>query len=353
MYNESTDIAKITVNGTGISQTGNTSAVIDIADGTYDTANVFYDAGGNLQNVGTIPTSSDEVRLSTTITANPSDGDTNFVNKTTLNSATFTVTGTGYNRKNTSNQLDQETPEYHTAGTFGQPASSGSLAYYGRDNGFDNSTGTFSTSTTAYEYFNGENYRRNIDDDILTFNLPGNTIWDSGSALGAKDLQIVPGELTDPGASTGYWYPNNYGDTTKFYIREVQSLSGGLSNLTVDLGVTLNQWSSNSNGWAVALVLQRQAAIGGGNGTLFAYEPGAASAAFVTGVSTGNQNPFTRTVNIGYMPASAVGTYGRIASFALSGQGVSVNDKIFVIIRLINSAYGVQNKPSTFTITGG
>ena len=55
------------------------------------------------------------------------------------------------------------TLSYHVAGTFGQPASSGSLAYYTRTQGAD-------SSTALVESFTGENYRIALGDNVLEFN---------------------------------------------------------------------------------------------------------------------------------------------------------------------------------------
>ena len=353
MYNESANIAEITISGTGTSQTGNTSAVINISNGTYNTNNVFYDAGGNLQNIGTTPTSSDKVRLNSIVTFTAPDGTNNFTNKSTLSPSSFTLTGTGYNRVGNSNSMSTTSSLYHIAGNFGQPISSGSLAYYGKADGFDNSSATFTKGTTGTENFGGETYRRNISNDILTFTLPGTTIWNSGSRLGTKDLQIAPAKLVDPGSTSGYWYPASYGNTTKFYIREVQYASGGgLATLTVDLGTTLNAWSSTSNGWSIALLLEAQKDVGSG-ATLLAYEVGAAAISGPTSQATGNQNPFSNTVNVVYNPAPVSTTAYTITLDFSKDQAVNNGDRIFIIARLNNSAYASHTVPTSLTITGG
>ena len=242
---------------------------------------------------------------------------------------------------------------YHIAGNFGQPISSGSLAYYGKADGFDNSSATFTKGTTGTENFGGETYRRNISNDILTFTLPGTTIWNSGSRLGTKDLQIAPAKLVDPGSTSGYWYPASYGNTTKFYIREVQYASGGgLATLTVDLGTTLNAWSSTSNGWSIALLLEAQKDVGSG-ATLLAYEVGAAAISGPTSQATGNQNPFSNTVNVVYNPAPVSTTAYTITLDFSKDQAVNNGDRIFIIARLNNSAYASHTVPTSLTITGG
>jgi hypothetical protein len=256
MYNDGT-IATIGISGTGVAQTGNTTSATSV--GTYNTSNVFYDATGNLKTIGMIPTASDVVRLNSAITFTAPDGTNNFTNKSTLSPTTFTLTGTGFNRLGASNTLATTASVYHVAGDFGQPSASGSLAYYGKPNGFDNSSATFTKGSTGTENFGGETYRRNISNDVLTFTLPGTTIWNSGSRLGTKDLQVAPAKLVDPGSTSGYWYPASYGATTKYYIREIQYASGGgLGSVTVNLGTTLNAWSSTADGWSIALLLEAQ-----------------------------------------------------------------------------------------------
>ena len=204
MYNDGT-IAAISISGTGVAQSGNTTSAT--SGGTYNTSNVFYDGSGNLKTIGMIPTASDVVRLNSAITFTAPDGTNNFTNKSTLSPTTFTLTGTGFNRLGASNTLATTASLYHVAGDFSQPASSGSLAYYGKADGFDNSSATFTKGTTGTENFSGETYRRNISNDVLTFTLPGTTIWNSGSRLGTNDLQVAPAKLIDPGSTSGYWYP--------------------------------------------------------------------------------------------------------------------------------------------------
>ena len=349
MYNDGT-IATIGISGTGVAQTGNTTSAT--SGGRYNTSNVFYDATGNLKTIGMIPTASDVVRLNSTITFTAPDGTNNFTNKSTLSPTTFTLTGTGFNRLGASNPLATTASVYHTAGDFGQPSASGSMAYYGKPNGFDNSSATFTKGTTGTENFGGETYRRNISNDVLTFTLPGTTIWNSGSRLGTKDLQVAPAKLVDPGSTSGYWYPASYGATTKYYIREIQYASGGgLGSVTVNLGTTLNAWSSTANGWSIALLLEAQKDSGAG-ATLLGFEVGAAAISGPTSQATGNQNPFANTVNVVYNPTSAVSTAYTVTLDFSKGQAVNNSNKIFIIARLNNSTYASHTVPTSLTITG-
>ena len=349
MYNDGT-IATIGISGTGVAQTGNTSGAT--SGGTYNTSNVFYDASGNLKTIGMIPTASDVVRLNSAITFTAPDGTNNFTNKSTLSPSSFTLSTTAYDRLNNSAVIGTTSSLYHVAGDFGQPSASGSLAYYGKADGFDNSSATFTKGTTGTENFGGESYRRNISNDVLTYTLPGTTIWNSGSRLGTKDLQVAPAKLVDPGSTSGYWYPASYGGTTKFYIREIQYASGGgLATLTVNLGTALNAWSSTSNGWSVALLLEAQKDAGSG-ATLLAFEVGAAAIAGPTSQTTGNQNPFSNTVNVVYNPTSVASTAYTVTLDFSKGQAVSNGNRIFVIARLNNSAYASHTVPTSLTITG-
>jgi len=349
MYNDGT-IATIGISGTGVAQTGNTTSATSA--GTYNTSNVFYDGSGNLKTIGMIPTASDVVRLNSAITFTAPDGTNNFTNKSTLSPTTFTLTGTGYNRLGTTNTLATTASLYHVAGDFSQPSASGSLAYYGKADGFDNSSATFTKGSTGTENFGGETYRRNISNDVLTFTLPGTTIWNSGSRLGTKDLQVAPAKLVDPGSTSGYWYPASYGATTKYYIREIQYASGGgLGSVTVNLGTTLNAWSSTADGWSVALLLEAQKDAGSG-ATLLGFEVGAAAIAGPTSQTTGNQNPFASTVNVVYNPTSAVSTAYTVTLDFSKGQAVNNSNKIFIIARLNNSTYASHTVPTSLTITG-
>ena len=69
--------------------------------------------------------------------------------------------------------------------------------------------------------------------------------------------------MVDPGGSYRYWYPANYGSGTyKYYIRRFQDGSTR-TQMTVNVGKTLVNWDSTSDGVAVGLILKSGTSGGG------------------------------------------------------------------------------------------
>lgn len=339
-------VASITLTGTGLSQTGVTSAA---TDPNIATANAFYDASGNVRGTGVAPNIDDTVRLNTAVTFNALTNQTNLVNKTSITPVSFIITGSAVNRNGSNTVVTSRTVNYHTPGTAGQPSASGSLAMYGRAVGTDPSSTTFGIGSYGTEYFVEENNRKVIDGNALSFTL---TSWDRGTLLAASDLQIVPtsgsttnGRLVDPGSSAGYWYPTSYGNTTKFYMRSFQytSVSDG-GGINIDLGTIVNgsftKWSdTGTDGFAVMVLLDRQKSVGGSTPTFLAFQPGDPVTTGPTLVSPGTSNPFSTDINIVYTKASQVSGNEYRANFDINlGQQLKQNDRVIVIVRLINSA---------------
>ena len=184
-------------------------------------------------------------------------GTTTAASASSLN--TFTVSNTTYNRANSGTGLGSQTIGVHNAGTFGQPASSGSLLYFGRPDGYVTSSLNFNTIANNEQFLDEAN-RINLTNSVLS--MSGST-WNSASYISGSDLQIKPGFLVNPSATaaghTGYWYPTNYGTTFKYYIRhfkttvvvnKLQLVLTGLTNLV--------SWAdtSTANSMAVALLFE-------------------------------------------------------------------------------------------------
>ena len=243
-------IATITDSDSLVTESGGVLTV-STAGGTIGTANAVYDSTGvTARGTGTVPYETDIVKVYTTSSFVPGTSDEN-INQIGLGTTSFSLYINGLNKAGTTT-TNTSTVSYHTAGNFGQPSASGSLAYYGRTQGTD-------SSTTLIESFTGENNRLQVNNNILTFN--GDT-WSTAFGLynlGATDLQVKPGHLVKPGGTYGYWLtnPSSVSDY-KYYIRKISS--GAASNkvsMTLNLGQSLVNWTSTtSNSVAVALLFE-------------------------------------------------------------------------------------------------
>ena len=243
-------IATITDSDSLVTESGGILTV-STAGGTIGTANAVYDSTGvTARSTGTVPYETDIVKVYTTSSFAPGTSDEN-INQTGLGTTSFSLYINGLN-KNGSTTTNTSTVSYHTAGNFGQPSASGSLAYYGRPQ-------TGDTAPALVESFTGENNRLQVNNNILTF--IGDT-WSTSFGLynlGATDLQVKPGFLVKPGGTYGYWLTNpSSASDYKYYIRKISS--GAASNkvsMTLNLGQALVNWTSTtSNSVAVALLFE-------------------------------------------------------------------------------------------------
>ena len=310
--------------GSGSSATINSSAQISSANTIFDSTVTTRRA------TSTIPYQTDLAKLSGSLSFDAgSAGSTNIqaLFASGLSTSTFTVTSTGVNRSGAST-TDTQTFAYHDAGTYGQPSSSGSLAYFGFP--------ANSTQTATSELFKDEANRRTINDSILSFSA---TAFTSSSTLPTKELQVKPGYLVASGGTRRYWYPSGYGDTYQYYARIFQRTSS-IASFTINLGQTLVAWddTTTANGVSVAIVFE--SAVNGQNGltTTRLFDP-----YYTTGLKTANiaantagTNPF----------GSAIDYYG-IRTGAVSGTTYTVEisnanavymngssyDQFYVIIR--------------------
>ena len=251
LYHAGTNLGYQSVSGTGLALTSGTSTT-STAGGTIQTANSIYDSTGvTVRGTSTIPYETDVVKLNGlyTFTAPSTSNVVSASGSTTP--TTFTVTTNANNKNSSASTYNTQTISYHTAGSFGQPAASGSLAYYGRTQGTD-------SSSTLVESFTGENYRLQVNNNILTFSGDTWSIAFGLYNLGATDLQVKPGFLVKPGGAYGYWLANpSSASDYKYYIRKISS--GAVSNkvsMTLNVGQALVNWTSSSNGVSIALLFE-------------------------------------------------------------------------------------------------
>jgi hypothetical protein len=250
LYYAGTGIATITSPDTLVSESGGITTVSTLG-GTIVTPNAVYDSTGvTVRSTGTVPYETDIVKVYTTSSFAPGTSDEN-INQTGLGTTSFSLQINGLNKAGTTT-TNTSTVSYHTAGNFGQPSDSGSLAYYGRVQGTD-------TSTSLVESFTGENNRLVVNDNILSFT---GTSWTTSFGLynlGNTDLQVKPGYLVKPGGTYGYWLTNpSTASDYKYYIRKISSgASSNKVSMTLNVGQALVNWtSSTSNSVAVSLLFE-------------------------------------------------------------------------------------------------
>jgi hypothetical protein len=301
LYFGNSTIFTLSDNSSLVIPTGSTSQVM--SSGNISGTSLIYDSTGVTQRTtGTIPFRTDRIQTTITETFTAGTTDEN-INQTGLGTTTYTITSTSYNRSGTSSATSSIIP-FHQAGTFGQPLSSGSMAYNGRAQGSDPNTLTGNSET-----FLGETYRLKIDNALLTGSYQNGTKFTTGSYdtynLGGLDLQVKPGYLVKPGGTYGYWLadPDNT-KAYKFYARSFR-VSTAYSTLYIDIGKTLNNWTSTADGTSVAILFNSVFDKGNLSGTFGNSYPvlfdisARTSTSILTGQTTDNlTNPFSEPINV-------------------------------------------------------
>ena len=347
LYAASTTIADWSESDSLVTVAGTTAA--STSGGTVQTSNAIYDSTGvTVRTVGTIPTRTDIVRLTGSITFDAANAGATNISQTGLGTTSFNLLTRGVNNAGTQGTVNTQTISYHTAGTFGQPLSSGSLAYYGRTS----QTYDGGSLTGQTESFTGEAYRIQLTDAVTTFT---GVSWNNTYGLynlGNKDLQVKPGFLVKPGGTYKYWLNDpSAADTFKYYIRRFQRTSV-LTSFTLNAGKTLVPWDDVSTNNSVAVGIIFESAKGGAsNCRLFdpVYANGDRGTPFAGG--TTGTNPFTSTLDYYGAGGAVAGTTYTITVSSPTGMvlnGNSGSDEIYVIIR-----YNGDPSPVTsLTISG-
>jgi hypothetical protein len=338
-------VGSIALSGTGLTATSGVNSVVT-SGGTISTANgVFDTTNTTVRTTSTIPFETDVVRLNGLYTF----GSSNITNigQTSFTPTTWTATMNGVNYNNGSSVSKVNTFNYHNAGDFGQPVSSGSLAYYTRTQGAD-------TSTALIESFTGENYRIALGDNVLAFNGTATTTTFGLYTLGANDLQVKPGYLVKPGGTYGYWLGNPSGASDyKYYIRKFTT-SGTKTSMTLNMGKTLVNWGTTTNDQVGALILFESSGTnvyGAGNARL--YDPSDLLTNFVASktANTDGQNPFGSNFQLyGNTGGSLASTTYTIP--LRNGDGMALNatyDEIYVIVRYKGDPTPVTSITTTFS----
>jgi hypothetical protein len=301
LYFGNSTIFSIADNSSLVTPTGTTSQVM--SGGNISGTSLVYDSTGATQrSTSTVPFRTDRIQTSITETFTAGATDEN-INQTGLGTTSYTLTSTSYNRSGGTSTTGSVIL-FHSASTFGQPSDSGSMAYNGRAQGNDPGTLTGNSET-----FLGETYRLKIDSALLTGSYQNGTKFTTGSYdaynLGGLDLQIKPGYLVKPGGTYGYWLADpDATKTYKFYARSFR-VSTAYSTLYIDLGKTLNNWTSTSDGVSVAILFNSVFDKGNLSGTFGNSYPvlfdisARTSTSILTGQTNNDStNPFAEPINV-------------------------------------------------------
>ena len=336
--------AQLSLSGTGMTTTSGNNALAT-SNGQIQNANVVYDSTNTtVRNTSTIPFETDLVRLNGLYTF----GSSNITNiaQTSFTPTTFTVSAVGYDYAGVADTYTN-TLSYHVAGNFGQPAGSGSLAYFTRTQGAD-------SSTALVESFTGENYRIQLADNVLAFN---GTAWTTTFGLynlGAKDLQIKPGYLVKPGGTYGYWLGNPSGASDyKYYIRKFTT-SGTKTSMTLNMGKALVNWGATTNDSVAAAILFESSGTGVyGAGNARLYDPSDLLTNFVASktANSDGQNPFGSNFQLyGNTGGSLATTTYTIPLRSADGMLLNATyTNIYVIVRYKGDPAPVTSITTTFS----
>ena len=335
-------IASLSTVSTGMTQTSGVTSVLTTAGLVSTAGSVFDSTGVTVRTTSTIPFETDVVKLNGLYTF----GGTSITNiaQTSFTPTTFTVSIAGYN-KAASISTYATSSNYHTAGTFGQPVASGSLAYNTRTQGTD-------TGTVLNEPFTGESYRIALADNVLAFN---GTAWTTTFGLynlGATDLQVKPGYLVKPGGTYGYWLANpSSASDYKYYIRKFTvSPAATKTSMTLNLGQALTNWGTVSNNSVSAVILFESS-----KNTIYTparlYDPSDLLSNFIA-TKTANidgQNPFGANFDLyGNTGGSLSSTTYTIPLRSADGMNLNATyDEIYVLVRY----KGDPTPLSTITVT--
>jgi len=359
MYAASTTIVDDSIGGESLSNVSIAGSGIDdvsTSGGTISTANaVFASDSGSVRATSAVPTRTDIVKFNATYTltgtgTNIRQAGGDFGDS--VSDETFTVIVRGRNRSNSRSNLATYTYFFHSGSTFGQPGSSGSLAYYGRADGYDGGA-LDGTSET----FSGESFRITLDNNVVGFK---GAAFDSGSRVGEQDLQVKPGYLVNPGDSYRYWYPNNYGSSTyKYYIRRFQ-ISGTKTSMTVNLNNnTLVNWKATTDDSVACGILFKSSASGSGENSALSrariYDPSETTANAISS-SVAHQtdfhlNPFSDAIDLyGNTGGSVASNTYTIPMRNSDGMYLDDNDnELYVIVRYSGNPTPLDDITLTFS----
>ena len=347
LFYAGTGIATITDSDGLVTESGGVLTVSTLG-GTVQTANAVYDVTGvTARSVGTVPYENDIVKVYTTSSFAPTTSDEN-INQTGLGTTSFSLQINGLNKAGTTT-TNTSTVSYHTAGAFGQPAASGSLAYYGRGQGIDTATNGQASNS---EPFLGENYRIQLSDNVLSFT---GTAWDTAFGLynlGANDLQVKPGHLVKPGGTYKYWLENpSVVSDYKYYIRKVTTNAGVKGSMTLNMGATLVNWDATTSNSVSCLILFESTKSGLYTPPRFFDPSNALTNLGTITANTDGTNPFGSSIYVNRCNTSSVSSTTYTIPL-ISGDGMVLNatyTNIYVIVRYKGDPTPITSITTTFS----
>jgi len=315
---------KLYQNGTHGSMSGNSGQrSASVSNGRISTNNVFYDETfTDLRSSGTIPHINDKIKLNSGLNWSAGNSYGTSANQS------VSINGTGFGGSSS----DSAFMSVHSAGTFGQPASSGSLHYYGRSQTYDGSSNTS-------ENFSGEGRRLKLTDSLLSF---GEDSWDNSygeyNTIGAQDLQVRPNRLVKPGGNNGYWLPNpNSSSNFKYYVRKF-STSGTKTSMSINCGGnSLTNWDSIENDNKVSVLIMFESSSTNVYSNSRFYDPTKTLSNFIYSINANSDgtNPFGSDIDL-YGNTGGSGSGGSWTLPIRNSDGMFLNatyNEILVLVR--------------------
>lgn len=332
----------------GTTTLSNTSISVTSAGIQTSTVNGgVYPNGGTpatRRSTNDIPHYNDEAFLSSSFTFTLDSNSNNVVqSKSTMFSQNYGITfrTTARNWKNTATNFNSAEEDFYNAALFGQLTASGSMAVYSRAQGYD--AGSETGTTSFSEGFSGENYRLKIDNNALVGTYAGGTKFITASfqtndegdnVIGSKDLQVKPGYLVRPNGNYGYWIQDSSPGTYVFYARVFRrDLSSGATSMTLNVGKTLVNWDSTSDGVAAAILFESS-----GTGTYATpriYDPTELTSNEIDGSVANDdfKNPFTSNIALyGNTGGGLSSTTYTIPLRSADGMALNATNQSFIVI---------------------
>jgi hypothetical protein len=315
---------KLYQNGTHGSMSGNSGQrSASVSNGRISTNGVFYDETfTDVRTNGTIPHINDKIKLNSGLSWSAGNSYGTSANQS------VSISGTGFG----GSRSDSESRSVHTSGTFGQPASSGSLHYYGRSQTYDGSSNTS-------ENFSGEGRRLKLTDSLLSF---GEDSWDNSygeyNSMGPKDLQVRPNRLVKPGGNNGYWLPNPNSDSNfKYYVRKF-STSGTKTSMSINCGGnSLTNWDDIENNNKVSVLIMFESSSTNVYSNPRFYDPTKTLSNFIYSINANGDgtNPFGSDIDL-YGNTGGSGSGGSWTLPIRNSDGMFLNatyNEILVLVR--------------------
>ena len=315
---------KLYQNGTHGSMSGNSGQrSASVSNGRISTNGVFYDETfTDVRTNGTIPHINDKIKLNSGLSWSAGNSYGTSANQS------VSISGIGFG----GSRSDSESRSVHTSGTFGQPASSGSLHYYGRSQTYDGSSNTS-------ENFSGEGRRLKLTDSLLSF---GEDSWDNSygeyNSMGPKDLQVRPNRLVKPGGNNGYWLPNPNSDSNfKYYVRKF-STSGTKTSMSINCGGnSLTNWDDIENNNKVSVLIMFESSSTNVYSNPRFYDPTKTLSNFIYSINANGDgtNPFGSDIDL-YGNTGGSGSGGSWTLPIRNSDGMFLNatyNEILVLVR--------------------